>query len=223
LLDPLNRLQNLTQKLFQSLSPPSTKPPPPPPIESFLDCEVVLSEALHVARQHQIKQRRIEELKAEVLDQESKLREIWQELETGRRELGKILAEADQRLETIEKAKAAAIPYPELLAYASTLSAFTSAPPNMPDLSLPGQPPPPLFFPPFPNEEKMRKGHLNTLDPLGKPGETHPVGQAPSAPSPTDGRGGRDILQQYHMNEYAGHELPGQPFNGLDLDLNPDL
>ena len=47
----------------------------------------------------------------------------------------------------------------------------------MPDLTLPGQPPPPLFFPPFPNEEKMRKGHLNAEAPLGLVGETHSVGR----------------------------------------------
>ena len=61
---------------------------------------------------------------------------------------------------------AGAIPYPELLAYAQSLSAFTSAPPNLPEVSLPGQPTPPLFFPPFPNEEKMRRGHLNSEEPL---------------------------------------------------------
>ena len=80
----------------------------------------------------------------------------------------------------------AAIPYPELLAYAQSLSAFTSAPPNMPDLA-PGQPPPPLFFPPFPNEEKMRRGHMNDEAPLGILGETHSVGKRESRsirPSP---------------------------------------
>ena len=71
----------------------------------------------------------------------------------------------------------ASIPYPELLAYAQSLSAFTSAPPNMPDSALPGQPPPPLFFPPFPNEEKMRRGRLNAEAPLGLLGETHSVGR----------------------------------------------
>lgn len=47
----------------------------------------------------------------------------------------------------------------------------------MPDLTLPGQPPPPLFFPPFPNEEKMRRGRLNAEAPLGLLGETHSVGR----------------------------------------------
>src|SRR5262249_53391083 len=71
----------------------------------------------------------------------------------------------------------ASIPYPELLAYAQNISAFTSAPPNMPDMTQPGQNPPPLFFPPFPNEEKMRRGHLNAEAPLGLLGETHSVGR----------------------------------------------
>lgn len=69
-----------------------------------------------------------------------------------------------------------AIPYPELLAYAQSISAFTSAPPNMPEMT-PGQPPPPLFFPPFPNEEKMRRGRMNNEEPLGLLGETHSVGR----------------------------------------------
>ena len=77
---------------------------------------------------------------------------------------------------------AAAIPYPELLAYAQSLSAFTSAPPNMPALA-PGQPPPPLFFPPFPNEEKMRRGHMNDEAPLGILGETHSVKRKCSSPA----------------------------------------
>ena len=70
----------------------------------------------------------------------------------------------------------AALPYPELLTYAQNISAFTSAPPNMPEM-VPGQPPPPLFFPPFPNEERMRRGRLNAEAPLGILGETHSVGR----------------------------------------------
>lgn len=49
----------------------------------------------------------------------------------------------------------------------------------MPDLA-PGQPPPPLFFPPFPNEEKMRRGHMSDEAPLGILGETHSVGKRTS-------------------------------------------
>jgi hypothetical protein len=78
----------------------------------------------------------------------------------------------------------AAIPYPELLAYAQTLSAFTSAPPNIDvaDANIPGHPPSAQFFPPFPNEEKMRRGRLNAEAPLGMLGELHTVGQRLSQP-----------------------------------------
>jgi mediator of RNA polymerase II transcription subunit 4 len=109
----------------------------------------------------------------------------------------------------------------------------------MPDLSLPGQPPPPLFFPPFPNEEKMRRGHLNAEAPLGLLGETHSVGRrephfttyaayksnihnlAPTvSPKPNE------------ANQHMGHganpyrqdmRAPHPQFFDLDLDLNPDL
>lgn len=47
-------------------------------------------------------------------------------------------------------------------------------------MTVPGQPLPPLFFPPFPNEEKMHRGRLNAEAPLGQLGETHPVGQGMS-------------------------------------------
>lgn len=75
--------------------------------------------------------------------------------------------------------KEASVPYPELLAYAQRLSAFTAAPPNLPDdnSNLYGQEPQPLFFPPFPNEEKMRRGRLNAEAPLALLGEVHSVGK----------------------------------------------
>jgi mediator of RNA polymerase II transcription subunit 4 len=131
---------------------------------------------------------------------------------------------------------AASIPHPELLAYAQSLSAFTSAPPNMPDMSLPGQPPPPLFFPPFPNEEKMRKGRLNAEAPLGLLGETHSVGRRELCTRPSS-------LSEVHFliaptispksvgptrmgpsaNPYRQDHRPQQQFFDLDLDLNPDL
>ena len=89
------------------------------------------------------------------------------------------------------------IPYPELLAYAQSLSAFTSAPPNMPEM-MPGQPPPPLFFPPFPNEEKMRRGRMNNEESLGPLGETHSVGRRKYHASSTT-----SILRQYHVTMFV--------------------
>jgi len=188
-------------------------------IESFCLVQNIgfrdISTIVNLSYKHQIKQRKIERLKAEILELDARWRQICIELEMEKMELEGMIEEADQRLESIEQAKKASIPYPELLAYAQSLSAFTSAPPNMPDLSLPGQPPPPLFFPPFPNEEKMRRGHLNAEAPLGLLGETHSVGKAPTV-SPTQNL-------EPGINPYR-HDLraPTQFFD-LDLDLNPDL
>ncbi|KAL0577524.1 hypothetical protein V5O48_004465 [Marasmius crinis-equi] len=218
LMGPLNELQQLSQTLFLSLSS-SQKPPPPPSLSSFLACDQSLSAAVNLTYKHQLKQRKIEALKSEILDLDERWRRICTELETEKRELEEVITEGDERIEAIEQAKKASIPYPELLAYAQSLSAFTSAPPNMPDQNLPGQPPPPLFFPPFPNEEKMRRGHLNAEAPLGLLGETHSVGKAPTA-SPK----GPDA-HHHGANPYR-HDLrdpqPAQFFD-LDLDLNPDL
>jgi len=216
LLDPLNHLNNVAQQLFQSLSPPHNKPPPPPPIAALANADAALAEAIQLAHLHQKKQQRIETLKAEILSLEASWCTVIMQLEEGRRDLEAIILEGDVHLDAIEQANAGAIPYPELLAYAQSLSAFTSAPPKFPDLSLPGQPAPPLFFPPFPNEEKMRRGHLNSEEPLGQLGETHSVGRPPS-PSPEPHRA--QVANPYRPME----NNPPQPLFDLDLDLNPDL
>ncbi|KAF9031390.1 hypothetical protein BDZ89DRAFT_948889 [Hymenopellis radicata] len=220
LLGPLQDLQSLSQALFVALSPP-TKPPqaPAPPASAFLACDQALASAVTLAHAHQIRQRKIERLKAEILDLDSRWREICIDLENEKRELEAIIEEGDERVKSIENAKKGAIPYPELLAYAQSLSSFTSAPPNMPDRNVPG-PPPPLFFPPFPNEEKMRRGHLNAEAPLGLPGETHSVRAATVSPK------GPDANQRMGAgaNPYRQDLRAPQPqIFDLDLDLNPDL
>jgi len=131
-----------------------------------------------------------------------------------------VIDEGDERIKAIEEAKKASIPYPELLAYAQSLSAFTSAPPNMPDFSTPGQPPPSLFFPPFPNEEKMRSGRLNAEAPLGQLGETHSVGRPPTI-SPNVAESSHQI--GHAANPYRQDLRPQGQIYDLDLDLNPDL
>ncbi|KAJ7281952.1 vitamin-D-receptor interacting mediator subunit 4-domain-containing protein [Mycena rebaudengoi] len=220
LLAPLAELQTLSHTLFLALSPAQSKPPPPPPLSAFLACDQALSTAVNLAHTHQIKQRKIEALKDEILELDRRWREVCTELEAGKRELEEMIEEGEERIKSIEQAKKAAIPYPELLAYAQSLSAFTSAPPNMPDLTLPGQPPPPLFFPPFPNEEKMRRGRLNAEAPLGLLGETHSVGRAPTVSPPK----APDASQHLGANPYRqDHRAPQAQLFDLDLDLNPDL
>ncbi|KAF9480502.1 hypothetical protein BDN70DRAFT_905707 [Pholiota conissans] len=219
LLGPLNELQALSRILFLSLSPPQTKPPLPPSFSSLLECDKALASAINLAHLHQLKQRRIDALEAEILDLDAQWREICVELSTGKAELEELIEEGDERIKAIDEAKKASIPYPELLAYAQSLSAFTSAPPNMPDLTLPGQPPPPLFFPPFPNEEKMRRGRLNAEAPLGLLGETHSVGRPPTVSPKAEANPHIQGANPYRQDHRAPHP---QVFD-LDLDLNPDL
>ncbi|KAF8573590.1 hypothetical protein K439DRAFT_1256456, partial [Ramaria rubella] len=225
LLDPLNKMQSLAHNLFLSLSPPSSRPPPPPETSLFIECDMALAAAVQQARVHQIKQQKIEDLKAEVLGLDEQLMDIWTELELGKRELEAIIHEGNERMKAIERAKTAAVPYPELLAYAQSLSAFTSAPPNMPDMSQPGQPPPPLFFPPFPNEEKMRRGRLNTEAPLGQLGEIHSVGR-PTSHSPSNdlfnpSNQPNQMVREPYRQPSRPHPLPGPVFD-FGLDLNDD-
>ena len=105
LLAPLNELQSLSHTLFLSLSPAQTKPPPPPPLSAFLTCDTALSDALNLAYRHQMGQRKIEALEVEILHLESRTREVCMELEAGKRELEEIIAEGEERIKSIEKAK----------------------------------------------------------------------------------------------------------------------
>ncbi|KLO11611.1 hypothetical protein SCHPADRAFT_830838 [Schizopora paradoxa] len=225
ILEPLDTLGSLSHQLFLALSPPHTKPPPPPPLESFLTVDAHLAVTLQKARIHQRNQRKIEALKTEILALETNLRDVWLEMEKGKRELEEIIEEGETRIRAMDKAKEVALPYPELLQYAQSLSAFTSAPPNMPDMSQPGVPPPPLFFPPFPNEEKMRRGHLNAEAPLGPLGETHTVGEGKIShfATPTASSDKPEAMAALPANPYRPDQHPRQEIFDLDLDLNPDF
>jgi mediator of RNA polymerase II transcription subunit 4 len=105
LLEPLLHMQGLAQTLFRSLSPLSTRPPPPPATSLFIECDVALAAAVRQARVHQIKQKEIEELKAEVLELDGQLMDLWGELEFGKQELEAVVDEGKERLEAIERAR----------------------------------------------------------------------------------------------------------------------
>lgn len=104
-LKPLDKLQKLSHSLFQSLAPTQSRAPLPPPIEEFFEADAALAAALQQARVHQVNQRRIEDLITEVLGLEARLREVWAELEKGKRELEEIIEEGDERVHAIDKAK----------------------------------------------------------------------------------------------------------------------
>lgn len=105
LLAPLNELQSLSHTLFLSLSPIQSKPPPPPPLSSFLACDEALSSAINLARKHQIRQRKIDTLEKEILESDTRWREIVSELESGRKELEEVIEEGEERIKAIEQAK----------------------------------------------------------------------------------------------------------------------
>jgi len=105
LLSPLNELQSLSHTLFLSLSPAQTKPPPPPPLSAFLACDAALSDAVNLAYKHQMGQRKIDALEMEILQLESRTRDVCMELEAGKRELEEMIAEGEERIKAIEKAK----------------------------------------------------------------------------------------------------------------------
>lgn len=105
LLGPLLDLQNLSHTLFLSLSPVQSKPPPPPPLSAFLTCDQALSSAVNLAHTHQIKQRKIEALKDEILELDRRWREICTELEAGKHELEEVIEEGEDRIKSIEQAK----------------------------------------------------------------------------------------------------------------------
>lgn len=226
---PLSSLTQLSTSLFQSLSSqPHThggkSSEPLPPASAFLSAEAALAGALVQTAAHQRRQNYINKLVSEIGQLDSRWREIIAGIEKGRKELEILVREGEEKLEGIRKAKEAAIPYPELLAYAQSISAFTSAPPNMPDPNAPLSTlygaPVPLFFPPFPNEEKMRRGRLNVEKPLGGLGESHSVKPQPPSPKPVAAARDRPGINPYR-HEIRTQQLP-TTFD-LDLDLNPDL
>jgi len=112
LLAPLNELQALAHTLFLSLSPPQSKPPAPPPISTFLECDKALASAMNLAYTHQIKQREIDALEAEILDLEAQWREICTELSVGKVELEELIEEGNERIKAIEEAKKGLVTYP---------------------------------------------------------------------------------------------------------------
>lgn len=106
LLSPLTNLQNLAQSLTIALSSTQARPIAPPPLEAFLAVDATLANAVQLSRIHQVKQRKIERLKNEVLEMEGKWREIVESLEKGKLELEEVIEEGEKRIKSIQEAKA---------------------------------------------------------------------------------------------------------------------
>jgi mediator of RNA polymerase II transcription subunit 4 len=104
ILEQLNELQALSQKLFLSLGPPQAKPPPIPPISAFLECDAKLSAILARTYTHQMKQMRIEQLKNDIIGLDTRWRDICLELEQDQSQLEAIIKEGEKRIEAAELA-----------------------------------------------------------------------------------------------------------------------
>ena len=105
LLAPLNELQSLSQTLFLALSPPQTKPPPMPPVATLLNCDRALASAISLAHIHQLKQRKIDALEAEILDLDAQWRQICVELAEGKTELEEMIEGGETHIKAIDQAK----------------------------------------------------------------------------------------------------------------------
>lgn len=105
---PLASVTTLSNTLFQSLSSPHPHAKPsiaPPPTSAFFDVEGSLARALAETATHQRRQKRIEELIAEIGVLEARWRSIVERIEEGKRELEAVVREGEERIEGIRKAK----------------------------------------------------------------------------------------------------------------------
>ncbi|KAG8964930.1 hypothetical protein FRC05_003536 [Tulasnella sp. 425] len=214
---PLAQFEALTNQLFASLA---TVPPTAaaysfsnsltaPDVESFVHCEVALAEALNQARLHQIKQRRIEQLKEDIVALDWRLNDICEKLKEDKSALEEIIREAEVRVKAIDRTEKA---------YAQNLTNHTSAP-LMDTNPSPDQMAPPAFRPPYPDDAILRLGSL------GRSGArlTEPVGEArivgEPAPSPL-GPARAPAPSAADTKRHPGHYRPPPaviPDFGLDL------
>ncbi|KAG8683949.1 hypothetical protein FRC08_013981 [Ceratobasidium sp. 394] len=220
--DPLDKFEHLNYQLFSSLSQSGLRAPPPPNIDAYLEIDAALAKALATAREHQKNQKMIELLSEEILGLDAKLRDVWTSLDEAHKELGVIVEEGEVRLKEIEAASKGAVPYQQLLDYASILSGFTSAPPTTNGPIGADQPAPHWIKPPFPNEEKMRAGRLAERPALERVNLKEPENLRSPSVDPVSGAAEPGFNPYRH--DYQRHQAQvQQEMDLLDLDLNPDL
>ncbi|KZT59897.1 hypothetical protein CALCODRAFT_493168 [Calocera cornea HHB12733] len=230
----LDRLSELSFALFSSLSalsPTHAHPSshslqashsrPAPEASAFLALDQSFASALRFARVHQLRWERIERLRREVARLEEEMRGVLGVLEEGEEALEGVVEEGEEELGAIKRAKDNPIPYAELMAYASHLSAYTSLPPSFPPYRLPqhpgeeGEKPLHLYAP---TQEMLRRGRLNAEGVgMSIAGEEGAVGVPQDHPP---------LPEAGHQEQPIAPTRPARPaaaevFN--DLDLNLDL
>lgn len=131
---PLVQFEALTNQLFASLatvSPPtaasysfSNSLITAPDVESFVHCEAALAEALNQSRLHQIKQRRIEQLKEDIVALDWRLNDICEKLKEDKSELEEIIREAEVRVKAIDRTEKGNVETPPFFLRATFLPFF---------------------------------------------------------------------------------------------------
>ncbi|QRW17145.1 hypothetical protein RhiXN_05147 [Rhizoctonia solani] len=195
---PLTTFETLTHSLFSSLSQSGLRTQTQqqaPHISTFLETDLY-----------------------RVLELDEKLRTVWSSLDEAHKELGGIVEEGEKRIKEIELSAKGAVPYQQLLNYASILSGFTSAPPTSKGPIGPDQPAPHWIKPPFPNEEKMRAGRLAERPALERVNPKEPENLRSPSVDPVE------AAFNPYRHDYQRHQAQmQQEADLLDLDLNPDL
>ncbi|KAG8854302.1 hypothetical protein FRB96_007707 [Tulasnella sp. 330] len=217
---PLAEFEALTNQLFLSLaSPSSLRSQPPPSVEAFIQCDKALAAALAQAREHQIKQGRIERLKEEIVQLEWRLRDICLKVTQDKTELETMIRIGEDRIKAMDRAEKSPLPTDIILTYAANLGSYSSAPPMDTDPSTEQQAPP-AFRPPYPPDWILRRGLLASQSGMLPEvvGEEKPVGEPIVSPNAQPKPNHPIERQQRH----PGHYRPTTVSDLFELDLNPE-
>ncbi|KAG9005361.1 hypothetical protein FRB94_001585 [Tulasnella sp. JGI-2019a] len=218
---PLAEFEALTNQLFLSLaSPSSVRPPPQPPsVDAFVKCDKDLAAALAQAREHQIKQGRIERLKEKIVQLEWRLRDICLKITQDKSDIEAIIREGEERIKAIDRAEKDPLQTEVILTYAANLGSYSSAPP-MDSAPSTDQIAPPAFRPPYPPDWILRRGLLAAQSGMLPEvvGESKPVGEPTVSPDAQP--------KQMHPIErerrHPGHYRPTTVSDIFELELNPE-
>ncbi|KAI9480421.1 MAG: vitamin-D-receptor interacting mediator subunit 4-domain-containing protein [Benjaminiella poitrasii] len=167
-----------------------------------------LQKAVEHIESHQMRQQRIIQVQDEIQQHNIALLEIIQKLGAVRDELDLSLTQAKTELKSMKYAADSNIQFTDVLAYASKLSKYTSAPPNFDNANMKID-----FEKPYPDEERMRRGLLYWQNAPQQRTEEKFESSDSEASS-------NEEMEEIKINKQT-EDTGGDPF--WILDLNPDM
>ncbi|KAI7904953.1 vitamin-D-receptor interacting mediator subunit 4-domain-containing protein [Cokeromyces recurvatus] len=177
-------------------------------VEQMAIIDKKLQEAVKHIESHQIRQQQIIKVQEEIQQHNIALLEIIQKLGSVRDELDLSLEKAKTELKAMKYATDSNVQFTDVLAYASKLSKYTSAPPNFDNTNIKVD-----FEKPYPDEERMRRGLLYWQNASQQRTEEKFESSDSEASS-------NEEMEEIHINKQA-EDADGDPF--WILDLNPDM